>query len=284
MNKPRMKKVKGAGATLQARVWEGKGEPVILIHGLTANLMCWDAMAGSLSPAHKVVAYDLRGRGLSEDPGAGYDIQAHVDDLAALMDRLKIGKANIVGHSLGASIALAFAAAFPERSSRLVLLDGAGKLTEAQVKRVFQGIKPSLERLDRVFPSESEFIKLMKAAPFFKTWTRAHHEYFRYDLEKVEGGVRSRVRRDRIMRESVNLVAFKPADLYKKVSCPTLILRAPEGMMGGRDALLPRNALKRMVGSIKRTWLVEIEGANHYSIIINPSKTRDRALAAFLSS
>ena len=110
--------------TLRYVQWGTEGAPVVCIHGLTANAFCFQALADALSPDHRVFAYDLRGRGDSDRPEDDYSIPTHANDLLELLDSLGLDNPVIVGHSLGASIALYFAAHYPERISKLVLLDG----------------------------------------------------------------------------------------------------------------------------------------------------------------
>ena len=74
-----------------------------------------------LSPEYRVIAYDLRGRGDSDKPDTGYGLEAHGDDLAHLLDHYGLDRAVVVGHSLGAMIALTFAVKRHDRVSRLVL-------------------------------------------------------------------------------------------------------------------------------------------------------------------
>ena len=167
MKEPIMTTVAGQGVTIQLAQWDGNGKPILCIHGITANCRCWDVIASSLSPAHRVMAMDLRGRGLSGSPDSGYSIEHHCQDILALLDDLHIGKAVIMGHSLGAFIATVFAAEHSERVDRIILVDGGGKLSEVQMAKVFEGIKPSLDRLGRVFPSFEDYLDLMKTAPFF---------------------------------------------------------------------------------------------------------------------
>jgi pimeloyl-ACP methyl ester carboxylesterase len=69
----------------------------------------------------RVIAYDLRGRGDSDKPDTGYGLEAHGDDLAHLLDHYGLDRAVVVGHSLGAMIALTFAVKRHDRVSRLVL-------------------------------------------------------------------------------------------------------------------------------------------------------------------
>ena len=88
MIEPIMKKVRGDGIDIQVAIWEGRGKTILCVHGLTANCRSWDLMASSLAPRHRVIAMDLRGRGLSGAPPSGYSLDHHSRDLLALMDNL----------------------------------------------------------------------------------------------------------------------------------------------------------------------------------------------------
>lgn len=101
----------------------GQGPAVTFVHGLSADRRVWRDLAEPLSRAHRVLTYDLRGHGESGRPPAGdYSYDAHVQDLLALLDGLEIEQTALVAWSMGASIAMAFAAKYPERVSRLVLI------------------------------------------------------------------------------------------------------------------------------------------------------------------
>ena len=77
MTEPIMKKAKGDGIKIQLAIWEGKGKQILCIHGITSNCRFWDCLASALSPHHRVIAMDLRGRGLSDKPPTGYSINHH---------------------------------------------------------------------------------------------------------------------------------------------------------------------------------------------------------------
>lgn len=101
--------------------------PVVMLHGLVSgNMATWySALAMPLSQAHRVVLYDLRGHGDSSVPTRGFDLDSHARDLLAVIDaRLPGGHpVDLVGHSLGALIALRFTLTHPDRVRRLVLVD-----------------------------------------------------------------------------------------------------------------------------------------------------------------
>ncbi len=282
MSEPKMIKAKGDGVKIQVAVWEGKGKPILCVHGLTANCRCWDLLASSLSPRHKVLAMDLRGRGLSDSPPSGYSVETHCKDILALMDDQGLERPVLMGHSLGAFISLVFAAKYPRRLDRLILVDGGGKLSEAQMTKVFAGIKPSLDRLGKIFPDFESYLALLKQAPFLQPWNSFFETYFRYEVEDVEGGVRSRVHPKHIEEEAGNLKKMDSSQFYKKVMTPTLILRATKGMLSEDDLVLPADVAERMVREIPNAKKVDVEGSNHYSILFQPNPMRDTVLLGFL--
>ena len=119
-----MPRVPGDGVSLAAHEWPGTGPAIVCIHGLTANHVCWLSMVDLLAGKHRLIGYDLRGRGDSDKPPTGYSLDQHGRDLLALLDHFGLKKAVLMGHSLGAHIALKFSVAHPERVSKLVLVDG----------------------------------------------------------------------------------------------------------------------------------------------------------------
>ena len=283
MTEPIMKRVKGDGLEIQMAVWDGEGENIVCVHGLTANCRCWDEMASCLTPAHSFWAMDLRGRGLSDKPPSGYSLPHHVRDLHCLLEDCGLNQAVLMGHSLGAYVSLAFAARYPERVKKLILMDGGGQLSDEQWDQVDIVIKPSLDRLGQVFPSFEEYVALLKAAPILQPWTPAIEAYFRYESEEVEGGVRSRINPEHIQEESQNMRQASPADFYPKVNCPVLILRATDGILSPDDLVLPETAVDRMLSEIEDARSVDVTGTNHYSILMQPSEQRDEAILEFLT-
>jgi pimeloyl-ACP methyl ester carboxylesterase len=283
MDNPEMIRTKGDGIDIQLALWNGEGRAIICVHGLTANCRCWDTMAASLAPRHKLIALDLRGRGLSEKPPEGYFVDQHCRDIGAVIKNLGIERPILMGHSLGALIALVFTALRPEETAGLVLVDGAGCLSEEQLEKVLTGIKPALDRLGLVFPSFDAYTARLKQALFLNPWSEALERYFRYEIEDVPDGVRSRVRPEHILEEIENLKEVNAADYYPRIRCPVLILRATEGTLLPDDRVLPESAVQRMLKEIPDARCVSIDGANHYSILFQPNPARDDAVVNFLS-
>jgi len=110
------------GATIHVRVG-GDGPAVVLLHGYGETGDMWAPMASDLARDHKVVVPDLRGLGLSSKPQAGFDKKTQAGDVAGVLDALKIDRADLVAHDIGNMVGFAFAAQYPERVNRFVLID-----------------------------------------------------------------------------------------------------------------------------------------------------------------
>ncbi|KAA0232021.1 alpha/beta hydrolase [bacterium] len=102
---------------------QGSGPAVVLIHGLGGSTFSWREAIPALAVDHRVLAVDLPGFGFSERmPVWPLSLEQHARRVARLMDELGIGRATVIGHSMGGSIAARLAAAFPTRVERLVLV------------------------------------------------------------------------------------------------------------------------------------------------------------------
>jgi 3-oxoadipate enol-lactonase len=101
---------------------------VVLSNSLGSTYEMWDPQADALAERFRVVRYDTRGHGRSPVPVGPYDIDDLTDDLVALLDRLRVHRAHVVGLSLGGMTAMRLAARHPERVDRLVLLCTGARL------------------------------------------------------------------------------------------------------------------------------------------------------------
>jgi pimeloyl-ACP methyl ester carboxylesterase len=110
------------GVTIHIRVG-GQGPAVVLLHGFGDTGDMWAPLAADLARDHMVVVPDLRGMGLSSKPEGGYDKQTQAGDIRAVLARLGINRAVIVGHDIGTMVAYAYAVRFPDKTDRLVVMD-----------------------------------------------------------------------------------------------------------------------------------------------------------------
>src|SRR5438552_12998281 len=83
----------------------GAGEPLVLVMGFGGDHLSWGFQLSTLSAKYRVVAFDNRGSGRSSAPDVPYTTRLMADDTIALMDRLGIDRAHVLGVSLGGMIA-----------------------------------------------------------------------------------------------------------------------------------------------------------------------------------
>jgi pimeloyl-ACP methyl ester carboxylesterase len=110
------------GTTIHVRSG-GSGPAVVLLHGYGETGDMWAPMAIDLARDHTVVVPDLRGMGLSSKPPGGFDKKTQAADIAGVLDELKIDRADLVTHDIGNMVGYAFAAQYPQRVTRFVLID-----------------------------------------------------------------------------------------------------------------------------------------------------------------
>lgn len=105
-------------------VEQGSGSPVVLLHGFASSLDVWNGVIPQLARRHRTVALDLKGFGSSDRSAGDYSPGAQATLVWALLDHLGIRKTSLVGHSWGASVALAMALAAPERTNSIAVYSG----------------------------------------------------------------------------------------------------------------------------------------------------------------
>jgi pimeloyl-ACP methyl ester carboxylesterase len=101
----------------------GQGEPLVLLPGWPQTWWSYHKIMPSLADRYQVIVVELRGMGSSDKPTGGYSKKAMASDVAALLDQLGIARSSIAGHDIGAAVAFSFAAHFPHKTEKLILLD-----------------------------------------------------------------------------------------------------------------------------------------------------------------
>jgi non-heme chloroperoxidase len=105
--------------------WGGDGKVMLLLAGFGKDAHAFNTFAPQFTDSFRVFALTRRGFGQSERPAGGYDVATRVQDIRAFMDRMRIDRAHLVGHSMAGDEMTLFAAKYPERVLKLVYLDAA---------------------------------------------------------------------------------------------------------------------------------------------------------------
>lgn len=126
----------------------GQGEPLLLLHGNSESINSFRLQIPEFSKHYKVIAVDTRGHGKSADDGKTYTYDLFADDMAALLDRLRIDSATVLGWSDGGNTGLIMAMRYPKKVKRLVTM-GANVFIDDSVveKAVFKEITKQLNAL-----------------------------------------------------------------------------------------------------------------------------------------
>ncbi|MBI4300480.1 MAG: alpha/beta hydrolase [Chloroflexi bacterium] len=101
----------------------GQGEPLVLIHGHTADLRMWAGQVTVFARRYRVITYDVRDHGRSEAPRDGYNWPTYAADLRDLLRHLNIDSAHLLGLSMGGGIAIQLALDYPDMARSLILAD-----------------------------------------------------------------------------------------------------------------------------------------------------------------
>jgi pimeloyl-ACP methyl ester carboxylesterase len=250
--------------------WGEQGSPIICPHGLTANAYCFQALADELSSTHRVFAYDLRGRGDSDKPESGYSLSIHTSDLADIIEALELERPIVMGHSLGAMIALYFAAHHPEQLSKLILIDAGGQLPWDSIEGQPLWLTASISRLGTPVASYGEYIQRLKMAPFLGPfWNEYLDIYFEHDVYRQrDGSVISKCYPAAVHEDQLGFHSeYKPETLWPRLAVPTLLLRAGKEILTPNDQLLTEAGAEAVCQAIRQCQYVNYPELNHYTIV-----------------
>lgn len=243
---------------------------LILLHGLTANLMSFEGLKeaglGSDADNYRVVRVDLRGRGDSDKPETGYHMRDHAKDILDLMTALNIERATLVGHSFGGLLSVYLSAYHPDKFDKIVLLDVG---LEATHPDTLPKIQPSLDRLGTTVPSWDEYINAIKASAYYTDtkWTPDINAYYRYDVERLDGGaVRSKVYADGIEEAVKHIIEDDWTEHFKAVNHPALLVYAPQPMAEGGAPILSEAGAEETVNLIPNCQSFPVSG-HHITMV-----------------
>jgi pimeloyl-ACP methyl ester carboxylesterase len=259
-------------ATLGVVRWRGvPGAPVVFaIHGITANSWSWAAVARHLDGDVGLVAIDLRGRGASADAPGPFGMRRHADDVAAVIERFSAAPAALVGHSMGASVALCCSERHPATTARLVLVDGGATLPlpddMSPQEALDATLGPSMARLRRVWADRVSYRSMWSEHPAFPGGLTPEIErYVLSDLVPCDGGFRSSVSEDAVRFDGAELLTDPELRaLLDRRAEPVIVVRAETGLLAAPPALLPAELADRYPQHDWRT----VPGSNHYDVLI----------------
>jgi pimeloyl-ACP methyl ester carboxylesterase len=262
---------------------------VLAIHGITSNLMVWASVARAMGPDSppSIVAPDLRGRAASAALPGPYGFSAHVADMLALLDHLRVVRAVVVGHSMGAYVAARLAAEHPDRVAALVLADGGVPVAHLKEEAAAAAravlIGPAVACHAQTFTSIRDYLAFWRRMhpALAGAWGEDVEAYLLHALGGTEHALRYVLNLGAIERDSDEML-FDPVSRtwVEHVGVPIHLLRAPQGAMDDDHPLIPHPALERFIAEHPTAVVEQVEGVNHYSLVLGDSPGPDRVAAA----
>ncbi|MGH9038614.1 MAG: alpha/beta hydrolase [Acidimicrobiia bacterium] len=282
-----------AGGTLAVGVsGPASGAPVILaVHGITGSHRSWSPVARHLGDDFTFLAPDLRGRGASGDLPGPYGLDAHLDDLAAVLDHVGATSTSgtprtpgviLAGHSMGAFVVARLAAAHPARFRAVALVDGGlvlpvpPDIDPQQVLAMVLG--PALARLRMTFENHEAYREFWRAHPAFAgpgVWNADTEDYVDYDLTGEPGQMRSRVSEEAVQADGADVLdvdAVRRA--FLALACPTVVVRAPRGLQDEPSPLLPETVVAQAKEALPHLVDVVVPDTNHYLILLGDREAK----------
>jgi pimeloyl-ACP methyl ester carboxylesterase len=255
------------------------GSPVICVPGLSANLRSFDAIAANLARSkHRVVSLDLRGRGLSAATAAGtYGWRRHAEDVLQAAERLGFQTFDLIGHSMGAFVAMQAADLARARIRRLVLVDGVGVPDRA----VIPPILASVQRLGVSYPSAEAYLDQVRRKGAAVPWDGLWKAHYRYELETVPGGVRPRTSKAAVLEDAAYGGTHDASAFWRGLKMPTLLLRAKQPLLPNTGFVVGEKLRDEFLLAAPSAENVEVD-ANHYGVMADAAAIR--AIGKFLGT
>jgi esterase len=256
------------GLRLHYLEWGTPDRPgMLLLHGLTSHAHSWDHFARALQDRYHIIALDQRGHGDSAWPrDQSYTTADYVADALAVADAVGLERFVLIGLSMGAHNAMAFAAAHPGRVTHLVPVDIGPSFRRPEGQ-------PAGQPPQRVFDSVEEAFAQARAQN-----PRPPEEVQR---ERVRWGLRRRPDgRFELKYDPEAPRRWQPADLWAAlcaIACPTLVIR------GAESQVLSADVAERMTAAFPNARLVTIAGAGH-PVPLDRPEAFERAVRAFLGA
>lgn len=214
----------------------------VFIHGFGGHADQWQYQMQKFAVENRVIALDLRGHGLSDKPGRGYEMSQIVEDLETALTLLKVkGKVILVGHSFGGAVVTEYALKHPDRVERLILIATAGEFKLNPFYRFGLGLPGWLLRL---------------IGPFTRSWLHAPPhalKKFYYDA----------------------MARWRGWDRFPQLDVPTLVVR------GHRDLVFEKPAFAKVTESISGAEEADI-GVSGHMVMLERREAVDRSIERFL--
>jgi lipase len=264
---------------LRAHRWGSpRGRLAVGIPGISANSRSFDFLGERLGGARRqLVAVDLRGRGHSSvTPPGTYGWRRHARDVLAAAAQGAAPPADVVGHSMGAFVAMEMAALDPGAVRRIVLVDGLGLPDLLAVTAIIRVVR----RLAGPSRSAEAYLDRVRLTGAVTPWNEYWERAFRYELVAEGGAVRPRTDPVAVLEDMAYGSWRDPHALWDRLTMPVLLVRATRPLLGGGGHVVGAHDRDRFLRTVPGAEVAEVD-ANHYGVMTHPATAA--AIRSFLS-
>ena len=224
--------------------WGGTRQPLVALHGAASSSHWYDLVIPHLAGDLRVVAPDQRAHGKTDQPSTGYDWRTLAGDMVGALDQLDIEKAVVMGHSWGASTALAVAAYHPDRTQGLIMVDG-GFGGRRSSEMTWEEFRDRLSPRDIYGPRE-RYLGALKQQ-FAHCWSDKLEQMV-MSMVRVDpdGSVHERLELSNQQQMLWAMWSEPTSELMPHVQCPTLMVAA-----AGRQPIANPEMLERRRANVE---------------------------------
>jgi pimeloyl-ACP methyl ester carboxylesterase len=254
---------------------EGKGVPIVLVHGTASSLHTWDAWTKELTKNYRVIRMDLPAFGITgPNKNADYSIKAYTAFLDQFLTKINVDSFYLVGNSLGGNIAWNYTAEHPKKIEKLILVDASGLPTNKPQPAIFKMAKTPVLSSLFLYVTPKFFIKKNMKEVYGDKSKLTDSLVTRYHKMALRVGNRQafidRAKIDFKLGAKVNV------DKLKSIQTPTLLI------WGAKDTWIPLDSGKRMDRILPNSKLVVLKNSGHVPMEENPTESVE-ILKAFLN-
>ena len=245
---------------------EGRGFPIVLIHGTGSSLHTWNDWTKQLTKTNRVIRMDLPAFGLTgPNKNADYSIKNYTNFIHHFLDKINVEKFHLAGNSLGGNIAWNYAAEYPKRVEKLVLVDASGLPTNKPQPAIFKMAKTPILNSLFLFVTPKVFIKKNMEEVYVDNAKITDKLITRYHKMSLRTGNRQAF----IDRAKIDFKLGTNSNLekLKSIKIPTLLI------WGAKDNWIPLDNGKRMDSLLPNSKLVVLENSGHVPMEENPEES-----------
>ena len=263
------------GAEIYHRDIGPRGEPLLLLHGFPETGDAFAQVVAPLGKRYRLIVPDLRGAGRSGRTPSGYDKKTLASDVKALMDHLKIDRAHVVGHDIGARIAYAFAVQYPERLLSLTVaeafIEGLAGTAEFKLAAPANPRTRHFARFAKVDESIAEYqgkeeeliLSFMNSRSKSRKFVGSDVTRYTESLKR-DGGLRAAFMNYEAFDRDAAFLATTDTSRLSKVPALAIVCQNPFG----------NNLQRQLVAAgLKQTKAVSLDGCAHWIYEENPDET-----------